>query len=88
MFKVYILKDDEKVAMSVDDKGLPKQVYSWQNNSATILYREKLFDEGAYYKLCHWVSGDLVGRAILPGWFQFGYKIYGPGHNFLNSDDL
>ena len=79
------MRDDEVVAMSVDDKGLPDSLYSWQNNSATILYREKLEDD-AYFKLCHTVSDDLLGRKIRPGWFQFGYQIYGPGHNFVVAE--
>ena len=79
------MKDDEIVAMSVDDKGLPDNVYSWQNNSATIIYREKP-EADAFYKLCHTVSDDLVGRKIRPGWFQFGFQVWGTGHNYVRSE--
>ena len=81
VFSVFLKKNGVEVAKAVDDRGLP--VYSWQNNSATLIYREKV-DVNAEYKLCHSVSNDLKGRKILPGWYQYGYKIFGPGHNFIN----
>ena len=85
VLKLYVLKNDEIVATSVDDKGLPDKIYSWQNNSATIMYREKPHTD-AYYKLCYDVSDDMVGRKILPGWFQFGYQVWGTGHSFVRYE--
>ena len=55
------------------------------NNSASLIYREKVQDERASFILCYHAPGANTGRALNEGWGQYGVKIYGPGHNYRSD---
>ena len=77
-FHFWLEKDGERVAVNVNDKIVSPDFR--QNFSGSLIYREQLQDLGADYQLCYAVSDDLVGRECPKGFYQYGYKVYGPGH--------